>query len=155
ADRRQGRARPRVGPVAAARQPVTGAARAGARALPVPSTGPDSAVSPDPAFPIRSMKPQIQVAARTGRLVYVIGPSGSGNDTIITYARQRLGAESERHVFARRHITRPAESGGEDHIGITTADFDRDRAAGRFALSWRGNGLGYGVGVEIDLWLQS
>ena len=26
--------------------------------------------------------------------------------------------------------------------------------AGRFALSWRGNGLGYGVGTEIDLWLH-
>jgi len=58
-------------------------------------------------------------------------------------------------VFARRHITRPAESGGEDHIAITAAEFDRDRAAGRFALSWRGNGHCYGVGTEIDLWLES
>jgi ribose 1,5-bisphosphokinase len=99
------------------------------------------------------MKPQADIAVRAGRLVYVVGPSGAGKDSIIAYARERLGANC--HVFARRHITRPADSGGEDHIAISQADFDRDRAAGRFALSWRGNGLGYGVGIEIDLWLQS
>ena len=99
------------------------------------------------------MRLQAEIAVHTGRLVYVIGPSGAGKDSIIAYARQRLGADQ--HVFARRHITRPADSGGEDHIAITPADFERDRAAGRYALSWRGNGLGYGIGVEIDLWLDS
>jgi ribose 1,5-bisphosphokinase len=101
------------------------------------------------------MKPLADLPVQAGRLVYVIGPSGAGKDSIIGYARQRLGADRERHVFAQRHITRPVDSGGEDHIAITPADFNRDCAAGRFALSWRGNGLGYGVGVEIDLWLDS
>ena len=99
------------------------------------------------------MKAQADIAVRAGRLVYVIGPSGAGKDSLISYARQRLGAG--RHVFARRHITRPADSGGEDHIAITPADFDLRCTKGRFALSWRGNGLGYGVGVEIDVWLDS
>ena len=99
------------------------------------------------------MKPQADIAARAGRLVYVIGPSGAGKDSIIGYARQRLGAD--RHVFARRYITRPANSGGEDHIAITPTDFERACGAGRFALSWRGHGLGYGVSTEIDLWLAS
>jgi ribose 1,5-bisphosphokinase len=98
------------------------------------------------------MKPQADIAVRAGRLVYVIGPSGAGKDSIIGYARQRLGAD--RHVFARRYITRPADSGGEDHIAITQADFEQDCNAGRFALSWRGNGHGYGVSTEIDLWLD-
>ena len=88
-----------------------------------------------------------------GRLVYVVGPSGAGKDSIISYARQRVSAD--RHVFAQRHITRPASSGGEDHIAITPADFERHCTEGRFALSWRGNGLGYGVGVEVDGWLDS
>lgn len=101
------------------------------------------------------MKPQADIALRLGRLVYVIGPSGAGKDSIIAYARDRLGAESDRHVFARRHITRPADSGGEDHIPITHDAFARDCAAGRFVLHWHGNGLGYGVGGEIDLWLQA
>lgn len=99
------------------------------------------------------MKPRADIAVCTGRLVYVIGPSGAGKDSIIGYARRRLGAD--RHVFARRHITRTAGSGGEDHIAITHADFERDCAAGRFVLSWRGNGHGYGVRAEIDLWLAS
>lgn len=99
------------------------------------------------------MKPQADIAVRAGRLVYVIGPSGAGKDSLIAYARRRLGPD--RHVFARRNITRPADSGGEEHIAVTPAEFERDRAAGRYALSWRGNGLGYGVGIEIDLWLQS
>lgn len=101
------------------------------------------------------MKPQADIAMRLGRLVYVIGPSGAGKDSIIGYARERLGADSERHVFARRHITRPAESGGEDHIPITPDVFERECADGRFVLHWRGNGLSYGVGGEIDQWLRA
>lgn len=99
------------------------------------------------------MKPQADIAIRLGRLVYVIGPSGAGKDSVISYARDRLGAEGDGHVFARRHITRPAGSGGEDHVPIAADTFDRECAAGRFALHWRGNGLGYGVTAEIDLWL--
>lgn len=101
------------------------------------------------------MNARADMAVRHGRLVYVIGPSGAGKDSIIAYARDRLGAAGEGHVFARRHITRPAESGGEDHIPIAQEDFEREQAAGRFALAWRGNGLGYGIGAEVDLWLRS
>lgn len=101
------------------------------------------------------MKPQADIAVRAGRLVYVIGPSGAGKDSIITYARDRLGMEGAAHVFARRHITRPAGSGGEDHIPIAPDTFDRDCAAGRFALHWRGNGLCYGVTAEINPWLRA
>jgi ribose 1,5-bisphosphokinase len=101
------------------------------------------------------MKARADIAVRPGRLVYVIGPSGAGKDSVIGYARERLGAEAGGHVFARRHITRPAESGGEDHIPIAPDLFERDCAAGRFALHWRGNGLGYGVSADMDLWLQA
>ncbi len=101
------------------------------------------------------MKARADIAVRLGRLVYVIGPSGAGKDSVIAYARDRLGTEDGGHVFARRHITRPAESGGEDHIPVPPDIFERDCAAGRFALHWRGNGLRYGVGAEIDLWLQA
>jgi ribose 1,5-bisphosphokinase len=96
------------------------------------------------------MKPE--TALRAGRLVYVIGASGAGKDSIIAYARDRLTGDND-HVFPRRHITRPADSVGEDHIPISPEAFDRDREAGRFALHWRGNGHGYGIGSEIDLWL--
>ena len=99
------------------------------------------------------MTPLAASALRPGRLVYVIGPSGAGKDSIIAYARGRLGATEAAPVFARRHITRPAGSGGEDHIPIAPEEFARASAAGRFALHWRGNGHGYGIGGEIDDWL--
>jgi ribose 1,5-bisphosphokinase len=92
-------------------------------------------------------------AVAAGRLVYVIGPSGAGKDSIIAYARAQAGQAGP--VFARRHITRPADSGGEDHIAISVEDFARDREAGRFVLHWQGNGLCYGVDGEIDLRLGS
>jgi ribose 1,5-bisphosphokinase len=95
------------------------------------------------------MKPQPATALRSGRLVYVIGPSGAGKDSIIAYARARL-AEDPVTVFPRRHITRPAESGGEDHIPISAAEFDSTYAANGFALAWRGNGHGYGIDRSID-----
>jgi ribose 1,5-bisphosphokinase len=97
------------------------------------------------------MKPQ----ARRGRLVYVIGPSGAGKDSIISYARRILGGDGARHVFPRRHITRPADGGSEDHETVTQDAFDRQCRAGQFALHWSANGLCYGIGNEIDRWMQA
>lgn len=101
------------------------------------------------------MTPLAAPAFRPARLVYVIGPSGAGKDSIIAYARGRLGATEAAPAFARRHITRPAGSGGEDHIPIAPEEFACACSAGRFALHWRGNGHGYGIGGEIDDWLAS
>jgi ribose 1,5-bisphosphokinase len=97
------------------------------------------------------MKPRPHPDARQGRLVYVIGPSGAGKDSIIAYARARLGGEGSAHVFPRRHITRPVDGQSEDHVSLSPEDFDGLCQAGRFALHWRGNGLCYGIGNEIDL----
>lgn len=85
----------------------------------------------------------------TGRLVYLIGPSGAGKDSLIAYAR---AAEPAGVVFAHRYITRPAGAGGENHVALSPAEFARRRAAGCFALSWTSHGLDYGLGREIDLW---
>jgi ribose 1,5-bisphosphokinase len=88
-----------------------------------------------------------------GRLIYLIGPSGSGKDSLIDAARERL------HLMncevARRVITRSAESVGEDAVGVTSAEFQRFQSAGKFALSWHANGLDYGISAEIDQWLKS
>lgn len=90
--------------------------------------------------------------AAHARLVYVVGPSGSGKDSLLDYARARLppGANI---VFAQRTITRPAAAGGEAHAAVTQAQFDEQRAAGGFAMHWRANGLSYGIGREILDWL--
>jgi ribose 1,5-bisphosphokinase len=101
------------------------------------------------------MKPLAATGARLGRLVYVIGPSGAGKDSIISYARERLAGDPDAPVFVRRHITRPTAGGGEDHSPITPEEFERSRDAGRFALAWRANGHGYGVPAEIDIALAA
>ncbi len=86
-----------------------------------------------------------------GRLVCIMGPSGAGKDTLIAYARAR--GDAARLIFAHRYITRAADSGGENHVALSPAEFAARRAAGLFALSWHSHGLDYGIGGELDLWL--
>ncbi|ATH82884.1 phosphonate metabolism protein/1,5-bisphosphokinase (PRPP-forming) PhnN [Pseudomonas sp. KHPS1] len=88
-----------------------------------------------------------------GRLIYLMGPSGSGKDSLLQAARAPLEAYGCR--FARRVITRSAESVGEDALGVTPAEFERLEGEGAFALSWRANGLAYGIPREIDDWLSA
>jgi len=87
----------------------------------------------------------------SGRLIYLMGPSGSGKDSLLDAARERLAKRD--CVIVRRVITRSAEAVGEDAIGVTPAEFDQQEAAGGFALSWRANGLAYGIPRQIDDWL--
>jgi ribose 1,5-bisphosphokinase len=83
-----------------------------------------------------------------GRLIYLMGPSGSGKDSLLNAARERLAEQD--CCIARRVITRSAEAVGEDAIALTAAEFDLQEAAGAFALSWRANGLAYGIPRQID-----
>lgn len=87
-----------------------------------------------------------------GNLFYVIGPSGSGKDSLMRYARERLASDPG-VVFAHRYITRPVELNGENHVALTEAEFDARLAAGLFAMHWGSHGLRYGIGREINLWL--
>jgi ribose 1,5-bisphosphokinase len=88
-----------------------------------------------------------------GKLIYLMGPSGSGKDSLIDAARERLG-EMNCQVI-RRVITRSAESVGEDAVGVTPAEFERRQRAGDFALAWHANGLDYGIPRELDEWLKA
>ncbi|MEO8715314.1 MAG: phosphonate metabolism protein/1,5-bisphosphokinase (PRPP-forming) PhnN [Acetobacteraceae bacterium] len=81
---------------------------------------------------------------QTGVLVLVVGPSGSGKDTLLDAARQVLH-DDPRYRFARRVITRPADAGGEAHESVTPEAF----AARRLTLSWEAHGLRYGISNDI------
>ncbi len=94
------------------------------------------------------------IACARGTLVYVMGPSGAGKDSLIAYAR-RYVAELQHVAFAHRYITRPAIAGGENHIELSRAEFAVRRQAGCFALEWHTHGNEYGLGREIDLWLDT
>ena len=88
-----------------------------------------------------------------GRLIYLIGPSGSGKDSLLDAARTRLAERGCRIV--RRVITRSAEAVGEAALGVSAQQFADMQAQGAFALSWHANGLSYGIPREIDDWLAA
>ena len=92
-----------------------------------------------------------------GRIFYVIGPSGSGKDSVMRYAREQLASNAyavKNTVFAHRYITRPVETQGENHIALSEAEFDARLSAGLFAMHWTSHGLRYGIGHEIGLWMS-
>ncbi|MGE0559711.1 MAG: phosphonate metabolism protein/1,5-bisphosphokinase (PRPP-forming) PhnN [Burkholderiales bacterium] len=89
----------------------------------------------------------------SGRLVYVVGPSGAGKDSVLEYARTHLPLDAG-VIFARRFITRPPSAAGEQHIALSAEQFDRIADNRAFALQWEANGLRYGIGGEIRRWMN-
>jgi ribose 1,5-bisphosphokinase len=75
--------------------------------------------------------------------VFVVGPSGAGKDSVIERTRRTLGQRSD-IVFARRVVTRPAQT-GSDHEAMSEFDFHRLRGHGGLAWHWEAHGFGYGV----------
>jgi len=86
-----------------------------------------------------------------GRLIYLIGPSGSGKDSLLDAAREPMAERGCRIV--RRVITRSAEAKGEAAQAVSVEQFLKMQDQGAFALSWFANGLHYGIPVEVDQWL--
>ena len=78
------------------------------------------------------------------RLIYVMGPSGAGKDSLLEWLKDQLPAESPVH-FARRTIDRPLQATGEQHESVDAASFASLRYANAFALHWLANGRQYGV----------
>ena len=80
------------------------------------------------------------------RLVYVVGPSGAGKDSVLREWRSMLPAGAPL-AFAQRVVTRPAVADplSEQHEPVDEERMDRLRAEGHLALHWCANGLRYGV----------
>jgi thymidine phosphorylase len=78
----------------------------------------------------------------TGTFFFVVGPSGAGKDSLIDGARAALDDD---YVFARRVITRPDGSVGEEHEGVSEAEFARRHRSGEFLVTWDAHDLRYGL----------
>lgn len=89
-----------------------------------------------------------------GRLIVLLGPSGSGKDTLISGARNEFAGLAE-VMFVQRVITRSADAGCEDHVAMSDAEFDTAIDEGRFALTWAANGLRYGLPRNVEAHLAA
>lgn len=87
------------------------------------------------------------------KLFYVVGPSGAGKDSLIEYCREQLNGRLP-IIFTHRYITRPATTGSENHVSLSTEEFKLRIEHGLFALHWESHGLYYGIGIEINYWLE-
>ncbi|KLG20427.1 ribose-phosphate pyrophosphokinase [Enterobacter roggenkampii] len=87
-----------------------------------------------------------------GRLIWLMGPSGSGKDSLLSALRQQ---EHPQLLVAHRYITRAANAGSENHIALSEQEFFTRAGQNLLALSWHANGYYYGIGIEIDLWLHA
>jgi len=88
----------------------------------------------------------------SGVLLYVIGPSGSGKDSLMHFAREALATNST-VMFAHRYITRPHDVGGENHVSLSRTEFQSRVEHNLFSLHWSSHGHYYGIGCEINQWL--
>jgi ribose 1,5-bisphosphokinase len=80
----------------------------------------------------------------SGRLIYLIGPSGAGKDTVLRWLREHPQLCPLLHI-ARRTISRNGHDPHEPHEAVGAAEFERMRERGDFALHWEANSLHYGV----------
>jgi ribose 1,5-bisphosphokinase len=93
-------------------------------------------------------KPTIDPQGATGTMVVVVGPSGAGKDTLMSLAARHFAGREDVH-FVRRLITRDVDAGGEDHLSVSDAEFDRIERSGAFAVSWDAHGLRYGIPADV------
>ncbi|WP_034636068.1 phosphonate metabolism protein/1,5-bisphosphokinase (PRPP-forming) PhnN [Desulfovibrio cuneatus] len=88
----------------------------------------------------------------SGLLVYVVGPSGAGKDSLLSFAKSHFAQNrqgSQPMHFVRRHITRPAKAGHEDHIPLSSSQFTALSQDDAFILEWHSHGLSYGIHRNI------
>jgi ribose 1,5-bisphosphokinase len=78
------------------------------------------------------------------RLVFVIGPSGAGKDSVLRGLRANWSFAAPAH-FACRTITRPVSPDDEQHEAVDAHSFRQMLQAQIFCMHWQANGLSYGI----------
>jgi ribose 1,5-bisphosphokinase len=89
-----------------------------------------------------------------GKLFYVVGASGSGKDSLMDYARQRIHRQNKPILFIHRYLTRKAQDEHENYISLSSHEFEQRKQLGLFAMHWSSHDCFYGIGMELDGWLN-
>ena len=90
----------------------------------------------------------------TGKLIYLMGASGSGKDSLLR-AVAGWQKRTSSIVAARRYITRKVRAGCEPHTMLSQAEFEVNERAGKFLFNWEAHGFQYGIGQEVLAGLKS
>ena len=80
----------------------------------------------------------------TARLIYCMGPSGAGKDSLLDWLRAHLPTPCPVY-WAQRTISRIAVPGGETHESVSPKTFAALCREQAFALHWEANSLSYGI----------
>jgi len=100
-----------------------------------------------------TVKAHILSTTIMAELFYIIGASGVGKDSLISYAREHLSGNAP-VVFAHRYITRDADAGNENHVSLTLSEFRLRDEHGCYVMKWNSHDTWYGIGIEIEQWLD-
>ncbi|MFW7342803.1 phosphonate metabolism protein/1,5-bisphosphokinase (PRPP-forming) PhnN [Pollutimonas sp. H1-120] len=82
-----------------------------------------------------------------GRLIYLMGPSGSGKDTVLEGVFSLMGHGC---YLAPRVVTRPYTDTERGSIPVSASEFASMESCGLLAMAWHANGLAYGVLRDIN-----
>ena len=80
-------------------------------------------------------------------IILVVGPSGSGKDSLLRSARSALSGHGT-FGFAKRYITRPPD-GSEDNYYLDSRAFKVLEGCGFFLSTWQAHNNYYGIGAHI------
>ena len=89
----------------------------------------------------------------SGRLIYLMGASGSGKDSLLRAIKPEL---LEKKIWiAHRYITRSASDLSENHIELSKQEFATRKNNHAFLFHWQANQFDYAIGIEVTQWLKN
>ncbi|MHA1793114.1 MAG: hypothetical protein ACTSVI_10755 [Promethearchaeota archaeon] len=84
-----------------------------------------------------------------GTLFLLVGNSGSGKDSILSYAVNNWKKNGKKLVIPKRYITRPPSPETEDYFSLSREEFMEMDGKGEFVLKWESYGILYGISKGI------
>jgi ribose 1,5-bisphosphokinase len=92
------------------------------------------------------------MSAPAARIVYVMGPSGAGKDSVMRAVRERLDGRW-RVVFAHRYATRPPAAAHPNEVALGAGEFALRLDRALFTFAWEAWAVRYAIGTEVRAWV--